>query len=181
MPRAHFVKSARKDNPVAKKGESYWWWKPMVGGRGGAKRFSKEQPKPSQLTQSAFPSAIYGASEQLSEANDPDTFREIAASVREAGEEAQGSYDNMPPGLQEGDTGQLLSDRAENAEAWASAIESHADDLESKLGEIDEMTADDLDLDEDADDDEIETARQEKREEAISDARDAADGENGCE
>jgi len=26
MARAHFVKKARKDNPVALKGESYWWW-----------------------------------------------------------------------------------------------------------------------------------------------------------
>ena len=35
MTRAHFVKKARKDHPEGdiKKGDSYWWWAFMVGGR----------------------------------------------------------------------------------------------------------------------------------------------------
>lgn len=181
MARAHFVKSARKDNPVAKKGESYWWWKHMIGGRGGPKQYSKDRPKQSQLTQSEFLSNIYGASEELAEANDPERFREIAQSVREAGEECQSKFDNMPDGLQQGDTGQLLEERASNAESWADAIESAADELESRWGEIDEMSAEDLDLDDDATEDEIEEARQTKRDEAVNEFRDQADGENNCE
>lgn len=181
MARAHFVKSARKDNPVAKKGESYWWWKPMIGGRGGPKRYSKERPKPSQMTQSAFLSAIYGASEQLEEADTPEAFREIAEAVREAGQEARGSYDNMPDSLQQGETGQLLDERATNADSWADAIDQQADELESKLSEIDGMDAEALELEEDADESEIEEAREQKRQEAISECREAAEGENSCE
>lgn len=181
MARAHFVKSARKDNPVAKKGESYWWWKPMIGGRGGPKRYSKERPKPSQMTQSAFLSVIYGAGEQLAEADDPETFRTIAQEVRDAGEEAQGSYDNMPEGLQQGDTGQMLEQRSQSAERWADHIESVADELETKLSEIEEMDAESLELEDDAEESEIEEAREQKRAEAIDEARQSAEDNNDCE
>ena len=135
MAKAHFVKSARKDNPVAKKGESYWWWKPMIGGRGGPKRFSKERPKPSQLTNSEFLSAVYGAQESLDEAKDADAFRTVAEEVRELGEETQGKYDNMPEGLQQGDTGQMLEERASQCSEWADQIESAADTLAEKMDE----------------------------------------------
>lgn len=135
MAKVHFVKSARKDNPVAKVGESYYWWKPMVGGRGGAKRYSKERPKPSQLTQSEFLSAAYAAQESLDAAKDADAFRTVAEEVRSLGDETQAKYDNMPEGLQQGDTGQMLEERASQCSEWADQIESAADDLESKLSE----------------------------------------------
>ncbi len=50
MPRVTHVKKARKDNPVCKAGESYYWWKFRYGG----KRYSLTRPRPSQLTQSAY-------------------------------------------------------------------------------------------------------------------------------
>jgi len=50
MARANFVKKARKDNSVVKKGESYYWWKFAYG----SKQYSKEAPSRSQLTQSGF-------------------------------------------------------------------------------------------------------------------------------
>lgn len=112
MAKVHFVKSARKDNPVAKKGESYFWWKPMIGGRGGAKRYSKERPKPSQLTTSEFLSRFYDIEEQIAEAKDPDTLEQIAQDLSELGDETREKYDNMPEGLQQGDTGTMLDERA---------------------------------------------------------------------
>jgi len=65
MARATFVKSARKDYPDhgIKKGESYWHWAFMQGGRGGAKRYSKTEPRPSQLTQSEFWGNVLGLQE----------------------------------------------------------------------------------------------------------------------
>lgn len=45
MPHVTFVKKARKDNPVAKKGESYYWWAFMVGGRGGSPSDKRRAPK----------------------------------------------------------------------------------------------------------------------------------------
>lgn len=67
MPRVHFVRKARKDNPVAKRGESYYWWK----FRYGPKRYSKTPPKPSDLTQSQYLTVIYSCQEQFSETPDP--------------------------------------------------------------------------------------------------------------
>jgi flagellar biosynthesis chaperone FliJ len=139
MAKVTFVKSARKDNPVAKKGESYYWWKPMVGGRGGAKRYSKERPSRSQLTQSEFLSALYGIEDgDMASAQTPEEFKSIAEALRDLGQEQQDKYDNMPEGLQQGDTGQMLEERAQNCESWADEIEQRADELETALEGFDE-------------------------------------------
>jgi len=50
MPRVHFVKHARKDNDLVKKGESYYWWKFRFTG----KCMSKTPPRKSQLTESEY-------------------------------------------------------------------------------------------------------------------------------
>lgn len=134
MAKANFVKAARKDNPVAKKGESYWWWKPMVGGRGGAKRFSKERPRRSQLTQSEFLSSLYdledGDMQSVATAED---FTSIAEALRELGQAQQEKLDNMPDGLRDGDTGQMLEERASGCDSWADEIDARGSELESAL------------------------------------------------
>lgn len=139
MAKVHFVKSARKDNPVAKKGESYFWWKPMVGGRGGAKRYSKERPRPSQLTQSEFLSRFYDIEEQIAEAKDPDTLEQIAQDLSELGDETREKYDNMPDGLREGDTGQMLDERATGCDEWRGEIERVAEELREKIDAREEL------------------------------------------
>lgn len=74
MARAHFVKKARKDNPACNKGESYWWWQFRFGG----KRYSKEAPKQSQLTQSEFLSQFYEQQEALEHLNlSPETIDDL--------------------------------------------------------------------------------------------------------
>lgn len=138
MAKVHFVKAARKDNPVAKKGESYFWWKPMVGGRGGAKRYSKERPSRSQLTQSDFLSSLYGIEDgDMANAQSPEDFRGVAEALRELGQEQQEKYDNMPEGLQQGDTGQMIEERASGCESWADEIDQRADELETALEAVD--------------------------------------------
>jgi len=67
MAKAHYVKRARKDNPVVKAGESYYWWK----FRFGPKLYSKTPPKPSQLTQSPYLSVIYACQEDWEKVDDP--------------------------------------------------------------------------------------------------------------
>lgn len=143
MPRVTHVKKARKAIPRfnIEVGDSYYWWKFMVGGRGGPKVCSKTPPRPSQLTQSSFLQAIYGAQESLDAAEDPDGFRAVAQEIREAGEECQGSFDNMPEGLQQGDTGQLLEERVGQCEEWADEIETAADELETAISNRDELRA----------------------------------------
>lgn len=138
MARAHFVKKARKPNAVvtaadikrANNGEegaaSYWWWAFRYGG----KHFSKTKPKASQLTQSEFYAAVYGLQEARDAfvATDKESLEGAVAEwvdrAREIAEECREKFDNMPEGLQQGDTGQLLEERAEAMDAYADELES---------------------------------------------------------
>lgn len=139
MARATFVKKARKDIPSAgiKAGESYYWWKFKRSG----KQFSKTQPKRSQLTQSAFYAALYDLQDEIGDAPADDSLgsfaEDIASRLREIGEECQSSLDNMPEGLQQGPTGELLQERID-------AMEAAADEVEGI--EFTEPEDDDLDL-----------------------------------
>lgn len=168
MPRVHHRKAAKDypDHGIAK-GEMYYTWSIKMQ-RGGIVRKSKTYPRPSQLTLSPFLGPLGDLQQDLPNADSADALREFADQLRELGEEAQGSFDNMPEGLQQGDTGQMLEERAQNCESWADEIEQAADNLEQKLKEIDGYGPDDLGLDDDADPDEIETAKQEARDEALS-------------
>lgn len=145
MPRVTFVKKAQKDNPVAKKGESYYWWAFMIGGRGGPKRFSKTPPKPSQLTQSEFLSTVLSIGEDAENAPDFDSIEserdDIVGKLQELADETRGKYDNMPDGLQQGDTGQQLESRADS-------VESSISDLEGIDVSLDEPDKDDKESDE---------------------------------
>ena len=124
MARAKFVKAARKANPVAEVGESYFWWKFRFGG----KHYSKTQPKPSQLTGSEFLSAVYAFGEDLeamewSEDLEADV-QSIAAELTDLASEQYDKLSNMPDGLQEGPTGELLQGRNDMVEEWANNLES---------------------------------------------------------
>lgn len=139
MARAHFVKKARKNNKAAgiKKGESYWWWKFRHGG----KRFSKTQPRQSQLTQSEFMSAFYAIQESIEDSSlnvlTPDDLESVAEAVRQAAEEmrelasdCESKADNMESAFPNGNpTIELLRNRAEQCEAIA-------DQLDDAAGEI---------------------------------------------
>ena len=126
MARAHHVKKARKaiKGTDIKKGDSYYWWKFRRGG----KHFSKTPPRRSQLTRSEFYAAIYDIEDEIAGLTADETLssvvEDIASRLRELGEECQSKFDNMPEGLQQGDTGQLLEERV-------SACESMADEFES--------------------------------------------------
>jgi hypothetical protein len=137
MARATFVKKARKDVPNTdiKAGDSYYHWSFRVGSR-FAKRFSKTSPKRSQLTQSAFKGALYDIEDDIAELKADDGLGEtaqfLAEQIRELGEECQGSLDNMPEGLQQGDTGQMLQERIDACEEAASELESIDVDPDSR-------------------------------------------------
>jgi hypothetical protein len=145
MARAHFVKAARKDYPEhgIKKGESYYWWAFMVGGRGGKKRYSKTAPTRSQLTQSEFYGRLYDIEDavQALTVTDADTMKsecdDFAEQLRELGQEQRDKFDNMPEGLQQGDTGQRLEERAD----WC----------EERADEFEQIDFDDFDGEEDFD------------------------------
>lgn len=145
MPRVHKVEKAQKADPRAgiAKGDTYYWWT-FKNQRGpGTKVKSKVYPKPSQLTRSNFKSQWRSFGEEIAElALDDglyDALQEIAGRIRELGDECQGSLDNMPEGLQQGATGEMLQERIDNCESWASEIEGLDDP-----GQFDESEIEDL-------------------------------------
>ena len=158
MPRVHHVKKARKDNPAVKRGDPYYYWE----FRYGPKRYSATPPRPSQLTQSHFLSASLELQERIGDLTTEDDLEaardEIAGEIDNLRDETQDSFDNMPEGLQQGDTGQLLEGRVEALEQWQQELEG----LEFDIDE-DDVAAD-------AEDDEereeaIEAAKQERLDE----------------
>lgn len=154
MTRVHFVKRAQKDYPEhgIKKGESYWWWKFKPRRGDGIKRYSKTQPKPSQLTQSEYLSAAYSLQERIDdmkiESGDlqavADELRSVAEEIRQLGEEQGSKSDNMPEGLQESETAQLLRSRNEACDALADEIEGAADEIEGLEGEAEDEIEDEI-------------------------------------
>jgi len=159
MPRVHFVKKARKDNPVVKAGESYYWW--AFRGTAGKryytiKRYSATSPRRSQLTQSDFLSQLYDIEDDVvggfSDCENVDDLQsaveDACDQIRALGEEQNEKRDNMPEGLQEGDVGQLLEDRYNNCDGFATDLEgvdlnfdeegeeSLEDWLQSKIDEL---------------------------------------------
>jgi hypothetical protein len=130
MANAVYVKKARKDYPEAeiKKGEGYWKWSFRFGGV----HKSKTKPSRSQLTQSSFLSTLYdiedtiddrfaglGEQEEIESALD-----DLIGDIESLRDEAEGSLDNMPEQLHDGDTGQMLQDRIEGLESWISDLSS---------------------------------------------------------
>lgn len=129
MPRVHFVKKARKDNPAVKKGEPYYWWKFRYGG----KRFSATPPRQSELTQSEFLSQLWDLQETAIEEGQcgdiADQIEEIAAQVGELAAECADRRENMPENLHSSPVAELLERRAEACEQLAQDLDSLADDV----------------------------------------------------
>lgn len=139
MAKLNFVKSARKDNSAVKKGESYYWWAFMQGGRGGPKHYSATKPRRSQLTQSEYYGTLYDIQDNADAANPEfdDLESEIASIVSDLEslrDETQEKFYNMPEGSQQGDSGQLLESRVSSLEDAISTLESV--DVSGDFGEI---------------------------------------------
>lgn len=115
-----------KDEIFIAKGESYYWWQFMNGG----KNFSKTAPKRSQLTQSGFLSGLYELEDRIGEMicetkEDFDSEKEdILSEIEGLKDQCQESLDNMPEQLQSAPTGELLQERIDNLDSWYSDIES---------------------------------------------------------
>jgi len=148
MARATHVKKARKDIPGTdiKAGDSYYWWKFMVGGRGGPKHYSKERPRLSQLTQSEYLGALYDLQDRLSalpaDSSLADEVQSLVDDIRQLGEDQTDKLNNMPDSLQQSSTGEMLQERADAMESAASELdgldmseydkEGHGEDYETE-------------------------------------------------
>lgn len=196
MARAKLVKAA-KDYPQfgIVKGQQHYYWKLMTGPRSSRTFRQVDPPRPSQLTSSAFLGAMGDLEVEMSgfthDDGLPETLDNYAESIRSLGQEEQDKFDNMPEGFQQGETGQLLEERANNCEAWADEIDTAAGELREKLEAIDAKAWWELDEfsdldpeDEDFDpstepsEDEIESAREGERANAFDEAVQAVESAN---
>lgn len=139
MPKVLKIERAAKDYPAEgiKKGDTYYRWSLRPGGpytKGRTYR-SKTYPTPRQLTQNAWKLACYDIEDAIQAAEDPDGLRAVIDDVTSLKDEQQEKLDNMPEGLQQGDTGQLLQERIDALESLESEIDTNAQEWEDKLGE----------------------------------------------
>lgn len=187
MPKVRTVKAA-KDYPnlgIAK-GDMCYVWKVRTSNAGGREFRSKTYPRPSQLN-FGFTGQLGDIEQDMENAEDLEALRGFAETLRELGEEQQEKFNNMPEGLQQGDTGQLLEERANGLSEWADAIEEACDEAQSKIDEIDAKEPQDLDDinwdpedpdDTPPDEEQIEEAREAERQAAFEEAKEAATSGN---
>lgn len=163
MPRVNNVNACRispgkcsKCGTLIEKGQPYRWWKFMRGGKFIRCNSAKCLPRPSDLTRSDFWKAIYSIQEEelFTNSEEFESDRDTAVSdLQNIRDETQEKLDNMPQGLQEGDTGQLLQERIDALESAIETLEGTdleiADDLddsqrESRVEEISSELSDAL-------------------------------------
>lgn len=126
-----YTQKARKDYPNEgiQKGEVYYQWQLYHG----PVRRSKTPPKRSQLTGSGYLSTLYDLFDQ--EINEPSDLESIADELESLGQEQRDRFDNMPEGLQQGDTGQMLEQRADACEEAASNIRDRGQEWQDAIDE----------------------------------------------
>jgi uncharacterized protein YukE len=133
-------RKAAKDYPAngIKKGDKYFYVKIKTGPYSSRTIRSLKCPKRYELTTSDFYSTLWRIEDEgFDGVEDGGSLRDVAEEVRELGGEQQEKFDNMPDGLQQGDTGQLVEERANQCEEWADAIEQAAQALEEALEQLD--------------------------------------------
>ncbi len=140
MARVH-TRKARKDYPREgiKKGDTYYTWKTRVTvGKSYMGQVHRSLTPPLTTSSSAYEIAKAEIDKAFDGVEDAEGLRDVAQQIRDLGEEEQGKFDNMPEGLQQGDTGQMLEERASNCSQWADDVDTAADELENKLNELQE-------------------------------------------
>lgn len=119
-------RTARKDYPDQgiKAGDTYYFAQIKTGPRSSRTIRSLKPIPQSQLTSSPFKSGWF-AMQEAWDASDKwiDDLESAIEAIQQLGEEASESFENMPEGLQQGDTGQMLEARRDACEEAVSALE----------------------------------------------------------
>ena len=134
MPKVTKIERAGKDYPEfgIKKGESHYVWSIKMQ-RGGIVRRSKTYPRQSQLTMSEYKGDAYRINEQIedlkasdySDVSDVESARDdLVSNAEELRDSQQDKLDNMPEGLQQGSTGEMLQSRIDAMDQFISELES---------------------------------------------------------
>ena len=131
MPKVNRV-VARKDYPEhgVKKGDLHYTWSLKTGPRSSRTYRQIAPPRRSQLTTSEYLGALYEWEDSLAAAEDLEAIRPLVDDIRTLGEEQREKFDNMPEGLQMGETGQMIEARAEACDAAADQLEEILDEFD---------------------------------------------------
>lgn len=137
------------------KGDTYYYVSIKTGPRSSRVMRSKTPFKQSQLTTSAFSSTLYAIDESLqgeAYSNGDDLKTAVETAIEELEElksTTEENLSNMPEGLQEGDTGQMMQERIYNLETYIDELQevvNNADDLIELEGEAVDKAARALEL-----------------------------------
>ena len=125
-----YKRKARKDYPKdgIKKGDEYYIVSLKTGPRSSRTLRSLRPFRRSQLTTSEYLSTLYDIEDDLQSFTLVEELSDIVDRWRPLAEETQGKFDNMPEGLQQSETGQLLEERIQSCENAADELESLLDD-----------------------------------------------------
>lgn len=128
MPKVHYVK-ARKDYPQSgvQKGDMCYVWELKTGPTTSRAYRQKTPPKRSQLTTSEYLGTLYDIEDRIAALTSPVDESErddIVQALRDLAQEQDDKYENMPDGLKEGSTGQLLEERRDACNTAADELES---------------------------------------------------------
>ena len=109
------------------------WWKFNFGPT--VKRCADPAcyPKPRDLTRSEFQIAVYDIEDQLRCASDVSDVESTIEDIQALGQEQEEKWENLPDQLKYGSTGELLEERRDNCEQWATEIEMEKDAYEAEI------------------------------------------------
>lgn len=158
MPKVKQV-VAQKDYPEhgIVKGQKHHYWVLKTGPYTSRTYRQVAPPRIEQVTTSSYRIAMAGIEEAASGVGDRDALQSLIDMVEELASEQREKFDNMPEGLQHGDTGQTLEQQADALDAardeleiimseWEAAEEDHDslrrgfEEYEVALGEWDEAS-----------------------------------------
>lgn len=151
MPKVHYVKAARKDNPAVKKGQPYYHWSFFRG----PTMYSATPPRKSQITGSEKLSRAYALQERVEDLGGHltrtdlegvqaqcDTVRSelegIAQEIRDLAQEYTDSADAIRENFSESPTADDCEEKATELEGWADTIDTCVSELESIEFELDD-------------------------------------------
>lgn len=136
MPRVKQVVAA-KDYPDhgIKKGELHHYWKRKTGPRSSVTYRQIAPPRIEQMTGSAYKIAMHYIEEARNAVIDPDGMDDLISSIEELAAEQREKFDNMPEGLQQGDTGQTLEQQADTLDAAVEELNTIKDEWQQALDE----------------------------------------------
>lgn len=148
MPRVHVVKKAAKAHKKfgIKKGDTYYWWYAPRTHRSRTRApiiKSLKKPRASQLTASEYLKTLLSIQEDIEEERakvcDEESLRALGSwllmdkvqELRDLAEDQESKLENLPEGLKDAPTGELLRDRMYACNEAADQLDTVANDFES--------------------------------------------------